>query len=361
MINDIFLPNFPDDCEALERALRGSMNGSDCNVASYEMAVKSYFDADFCVAIQSCTTALIAAMKAVGVRDGDAVAMPPTAPLCTVNAVLAAAAIPKFVDTEESGFGLSLVAVKEALRTRKLAAVIEVPMFGYPTRIDKLGALLKNHAVPLIADLAHCHGTILHSNPISAFAIVSCFSTHERKVLSTGEGGFILTNDESITAACRSFRQNGYLTGRHTGINAKLCALQAELGRSRLGHLDQQLALRRANLASLCRCVVSDVVRPLMVVPGGNPNGYSAVMEIRPTAAHDFLSHQLKSGIPSDVARYGIKCLFEYPALMRFREECPNAASLLKRITTFPTHPGIGEAELRQMSHVISSFNRFNR
>ena len=361
MIKEFFLPNYEDDMMALQGALAGSMNGSDTSVSGYEEDLANYFHANRCVAVQSCTVALIAALKAVGVRAGDWVVMPPTAPQCTAYAVLALNATPKFVDTEVAGFGISLPATEEAIRSGSVKAVIEVPMFGYPTSIDQLYSLVSDHGIPLVADLAHCHGTTLHSQPLSKHATVSCFSTHERKILSTGEGGFILTDNDEIAAKCRGFRQNGYLHGREPGINGKLPGLHSELGRSRLRHLDEQLAIRRHTFAKLSQILTSDVVRPLSVVPGGFPNGYAAVLEIAPAKAEAFLAYQVENGIPSDVARYGIRCLFEHPTLMRFHEDCPNATSLLRRITTFPTHPGIGDDELRHMSRVINEFNNFNR
>lgn len=357
MIEDIHRPSFHDDKAAIWRGLAGSMNGSDANVCDLERDLMTYFNVKSCVATQSCTTAIMASLHSVGVGPGDLVAMPPTGPLCTAYSVLAMRAQPLFVDTRTNNFGLLIDDLKKVLRDYAVSAVVEIPMWGIPTQMDELADVASAFNVPLVADLAHCHGTRLNDKHLCSFPTVSCFSMHERKILSTGEGGFLTTDDDELSMRCRSFRQNGYLNGVDFGINAKLGAVQAELGRSRLAHLEQQILTRRANASALIDSLNAKFVRPLPIVPGGKGNGYSLVLEIMSEAPGDFVEYQMAHGVPSDIARYGIKCLYEYPVLSSFRRECPNASALLSRITTIPTHPGLTSDELAYMSDVINQFN----
>jgi dTDP-4-amino-4,6-dideoxygalactose transaminase len=129
--------------------------------------------------------------------------------------------------------------------TPKTRAVIDVPRWGYPTPVDRLRDATRSLGVSLVLDLAHSHGAKLDGRDLSAYGDFSCYSTHERKIISTGEGGFILTHDEGLASIVRSYIKFGNLNGRDFGLNFKLSGVQAALGKSRLAHLDDLLARRR--------------------------------------------------------------------------------------------------------------------
>uniref|UniRef100_UPI00197ECBA6 DegT/DnrJ/EryC1/StrS family aminotransferase n=1 Tax=Pseudomonas viridiflava TaxID=33069 RepID=UPI00197ECBA6 len=113
----------------------------------------------------------------------------------------------------------------------------------------ELHSLTQALGIKLILDLAHSHGTTLNGQPLSRFGDISCFSTHERKPLAAGEGGFILTDDVALAKRCRDYSRFGNLNGKDFGLNYKLAALPAALGGSRLASLSGQIEKRRANTA----------------------------------------------------------------------------------------------------------------
>jgi DegT/DnrJ/EryC1/StrS aminotransferase family len=135
-----------------------------------------------------------------------------------------------FVDTRAHGFGADPASVRAAL-TPRTKAIIDIPMWGYHTEVDELHALTQAAGIKLVLDLTHSHGTTLHGRPLSHYdGDVSCFSTHERKPLATGEGGFILTGDDELAQRCRDYSRFGNLNGKDFGLNYKLAALPAALG-----------------------------------------------------------------------------------------------------------------------------------
>jgi perosamine synthetase len=355
VISDKYRPSYSDDEFALQEALRGSLSGTSELVSDYEKALCRRFESEYAVAVSSGTAAIMVALAAVGVGLGDQVALTPTCPLCTVYPVMNAGAEPLFVDTREHGFGMDIDALKAVLSTR-LKALIDIPMWGYPTEVDELYAFARDARIPLILDLAHSHGTMLHGQPLSRYADLSCFSTHERKPLATGEGGFILTDNAGLAQRCRDYSRFANLNGREFGLNFKLAALPAALGRSRAGHLPSQLTVRRQNAAFIKRGLAHPAVKEVRVVPGGSPNYYSLNLRLQFSDNGKFIAYLDEHGVPSDVKRYGCRCLYEFPAVAMHKRECPQGAALLKSMTTLPVHPGLTQDDLSYMVSIINAY-----
>ncbi|WP_137939719.1 DegT/DnrJ/EryC1/StrS family aminotransferase [Chitinivorax sp. B] len=354
-ISDKYRPRYSDDLETLASALEHSLSGTSETVESYEMALARYFFAKEAIAVSSGAAALSVALGALGVKAGDEVLLTPTCPLCTVYPVLAAGAVPIFVDTQKNHFTAELKSLDRAL-SKRTRAIIDIPMWGYPTPVDHLQSFARNCSIPLILDLAHAHGTQLHGKSLSAYADLACFSTHERKPLATGEGGFILTDDQTLAQRCRLYSRFGNLNGRDFGLNYKLGALPAALGQSRLKHLDSQLGIRRHNAERLMEQLAHPQIHELPIIDGGEPNYYFLNLKLAFEDNQRFIDYLDQHGIPSDIKRYGCRCLYEFPALAAYRRECLNGAELLASITTIPVHPGLSDADMDYIAHVINLY-----
>lgn len=220
-VSDKYRGLYPDDAETLRATLARSLSGTSDVVTEYEQALAAWFDARHAVALSSGGAALSVALHAVGVGPGDEVLLTPSCPLCTVYPVIAAGARPVFVDTRAHGFGADPDSVRARL-TSRTRALIDILMWGYPTEVDELHRLTRELGIRLILDLAHSHGSTLHGQPMSKFGDVSCFSTHERKPLATGEGGFLLSEDDAITQRARDYSRFGNLNGSDFGSTTSL-------------------------------------------------------------------------------------------------------------------------------------------
>lgn len=354
-ISDKYRPAYADDLSTLERTLRGSISGTSDVVTAYERALAEWFDAKEAVAVSSGGAALNVALYAVGVQAGDDVLLTPSCPLCTIYPIIAAGAKPVFVDTRAHGFGADLDSVRAAV-TPRTKAIIDIPMWGYPTEVDQLDELTQSLGIQLVLDLAHSHGTTLHARPLSHFGAVSCFSTHERKPLATGEGGFILTDDAALAQRGRDYSRFGNLNGKDFGLNYKLAALPAAIGHSRLASLSAQIARRRENARYFLSKLDHAKVREKTVIDGGEPNYYFLNLELNFADNRAFIDYLDEAGIPSDIKRYGCKALYEFPVLAQYRRTCPNAEKLLASMTTVPVHPDITQAELDYMAERINGY-----
>jgi len=355
LISDKYRPVYETDMLALEEVLQGPISGTSEAVSAYEEALAAWFDAREAIAVSSGAAALSVALYAAGVRAGDEVILTPGCPLCTVYPIIAASARPVFVDTRAHGFGADLQAVRDAV-TCRTKAIIDIPMWGYPTEVDELHTVAGMLGVTLILDLAHAHGATLHGQPLSHYGDLSCFSTHERKPLATGEGGFILTNDRGLAQRCRSHSRFGNLNGRDFGLNYKLAALPAALGHSRLAMLSDQIAQRRENARTFMSQLAHPKVRERKIIDGGRPNYYFLNLEIDFADNRAFIDYLDDCGIPSDIKRYGCKALYEFAQLAPYRRACPNAEQLLAGMTTIPVHPAVTAAELDYMAACINRY-----
>ncbi|HEY0194505.1 MAG TPA: aminotransferase class I/II-fold pyridoxal phosphate-dependent enzyme [Kofleriaceae bacterium] len=354
-ISDKVLQRTSDDVAALTAALQGAISGGSDIISAYEAELAKTFSARQAIAVSSGGAALIAALYGAGVKPGDEVILPPTCPLCTIYPIMALGATPVFCDTNPDDFGLDLADLKR-VATAKTRAVIDVPMWGYPTPVDKLRDATQSLGARLILDLAHSHGAKLGGRDLSSYGELSCYSTHERKIISTGEGGFILSDDDALAGVIRSYIKFGNLNGRDFGLNYKLSGTQAALGKARIAHLDELLARRRTTAQRVASGIVRQGVRAFDILPGGVPSYYFMLVRLTLDDNKRFIDYLDSKGIPSDIKRYGCKTLYQFPALESYRRPCPNAEQLLASVTTIPVHPGITDAEADYMIATINAY-----
>jgi perosamine synthetase len=298
---------------------------------------------------------LSVAMYAAGVRPGDEVLLTPTSPLCTVYPILAHQAVPVFCDTRRDNFGMDLGDLERAV-TPRTRLIVDIPMWGYPSYAAELAKVARNHEIRTLFDLAHAHGAKQEGKHLSAHADLSCFSTHDRKILSTGEGGFILTNNADLADVCRSYSRFGNLNGKDLGLNYKLGALAAAIGSSRLRLLDGHLAARQRNAQRIASGIRNPRVKEFPVVPGGTPSYYFMLLSLGFRDNRAFIDYLDAHGIPSDIKRYGCKALYRSPLLERYARRCPNAEALLASITTIPVHPAMRAEQCDRIVSVINSY-----
>src|SRR5690606_3115115 len=174
-----------------------------------------------------------------------------------------------------------------------------------PTPVDRLRDATRELGLQLVLDLAHSHGAKLGGRDLSSYGDLSCYSTHERKIVSTGEGGFILTGDERLASVVRSYIKFGNLNGRDLGLNFKLSGVQAALGKSRLLHLEGLLARRRANAEKIAAGIRREGVRAYEVPATGAASYYFMLLRLSLDDNRAFLDYLDQKGIPSDIKRYG--------------------------------------------------------
>jgi len=246
--------------QAVLEALRSGWVSQGPKVAEFEKRFAEYVGTKHAIAVSSCTTALHLAMVVSGVKEGDEVLCPSFSFIATANCIRYVGARPVFVDIDPATYNLDPNRIEDAI-TPRTRAILVVHQIGLPAAMDEINAIAARKGLLVIEDAACAIGSEYRGQRIGRpHSLLSCFSFHPRKILSTGEGGMITTNDEQMAARLRTLRQHAMTVSdlaRHSsskvmiesyaevGYNYRMTDLQAALGLVQLQRLDGFIARRR--------------------------------------------------------------------------------------------------------------------
>jgi dTDP-4-amino-4,6-dideoxygalactose transaminase len=249
----------PEEAEAARRVIESGWVTQGPKVAEFEEQMARYCGAEHAVAVTSCTTALHLALLTLGIGPGDEVICPSMSFIATANAIRHAGATPVFADIDPETFNLDPESARAAI-TPRTKAILVVHQIGLPADMDRFNAIGREHGVRILEDAACAIGSRYKGRPIGGHSEMACFSFHPRKVITTGEGGMITTNNADYAQRLRLLRQHGMSvsdTARHgakqvvieqylcVGYNYRMTDIQAAIGIEQLSKLDWIVARRR--------------------------------------------------------------------------------------------------------------------
>ena len=261
-----------EEAEAAAEAVRSGWVAQGPRVAAFERAFAERVGAEHAVAVSSCTTALHLALVTLGLGPGDEVVLPSLSFIATANSVRYTGAVPVFADVELSSGNLTRATV-DAVRTPRTRAVLLVHQGGVPADVDELRAACADWDLALVEDAACAIGATVGGKPVGHGALLAAWSFHPRKIVTTGEGGMVTTDDADRAARLHRLREHGMNASaaqRHasstpvlesyleTGYNYRMTDIQAAVGLVQLGKLDAMLA-RRRELAARYAELLADV------------------------------------------------------------------------------------------------------
>jgi perosamine synthetase len=239
-------------------------------------------DGPHAVAVASGTAALTIALLALGVR-GREVVVPANTFYATAAAVLQAGARPVFADVDAETFALSAATTAAAL-TPRTAAVVTVHIGGLiPPQIDELRALCDERGIALVEDAAHAHGATFDGRFAGSFGAVAAFSFYPTKVVTSGEGGMVLTGSEELAQEARIYRDQGkgaFSANHHVRLGSawRMSELHAATGLVHLRRMEEFIARRRAVAARYDKALGDlDGLQPLAEPPGCRSNIYKYI------------------------------------------------------------------------------------
>jgi perosamine synthetase len=201
------------------------------------------------IAVSSGTTGLHCAMLAAGVKPGDEVITTPFSFVASANCILYVDAKPVFVDIEPQTLNIDVSKVQQAI-TSKTRAIVAVEAFGHPGGMIELEQIAQKNELILIEDSCEGFGGLAGKRPIGSFGRASVFGFYPNKQITTGEGGMIVTDDDTIAAGCRSLRNQGregmnWLSHERLGYNYRLSEIACALGIAQCERLEEILEGRR--------------------------------------------------------------------------------------------------------------------
>ncbi|HTZ49921.1 MAG TPA: DegT/DnrJ/EryC1/StrS family aminotransferase [Verrucomicrobiae bacterium] len=219
---------------------------------AFEQEFAKFHGAKHGIAVTNGTAALEVAMSALGIAPGDEVIVPNFTFIATASAVLYAGAMPVMVDVSPENYCID-PKLAEAAITPRTKAIIAVHMGGHPADLDALLDLAKKKGIALIEDSSHAHATEWKGKRIGSHGIGGTFSFQQSKLMTAGEGGIIISNDDEFERNARSVHDCGRMPGQWfyshyiNGSNYRLCEWQGAVLSVQLTRLDAQTARRHHN------------------------------------------------------------------------------------------------------------------
>lgn len=330
-----------EDIKAVAEVLASGMIAQGEKVKEFENALARFVGARYGVAVSSGTSALHLALLGLGVGAEDEVIMPSYVCSSPYLATLHVGAVPKVVDIDLSDFNICAATVKEQL-SPKTKAVIVPHMFGTPAELDELLEL----EIPVIEDCAQSLGAEYKSRRVGGFGELSTFSFYATKMIATGEGGMVLTNNKEIYARIIDVRDYDNKPLTPTKYNYKMTDFQAALGLSQLKKL-QHFIERRRQIASLYTDRFSEYNVEV-------PRSYDHKKSVfyRYIVMVNEIEHIKKSG-----KEKGVTCerpIFKplHKSLQLFR--CPNSDKAYDHALSIPLYPSLSE---REIEHILRIFD----
>jgi perosamine synthetase len=239
-----------EEVAAVVGALRaGEISGSfGESIPRFEQEFAAYCGVKYGVATSSGTTALHLAVTAAGLGPGDEALVSASTNIATALAVVHNQGVPVPVDSEPRTWELDLDLL-EGLLSPRTKAILPVHLYGHPVDMDRLMAFARRHGLVVIEDCAESHGATCRGRMTGSFGDMACFSFYANKVITTGEGGMVLTNDEALARRLRLLRNLAFTEPRfwheEAGYNFRMTGMQAALGRAQLRRIEPIIAAKR--------------------------------------------------------------------------------------------------------------------
>lgn len=234
---------------AVDALKKGEISGNfGSYLSKFESDFASYVGVKHGVAVSNGTTALHLAIAILELDPGSEVLLSSSTNIATALAVLHNGLVPVPVDSELTTWNLDLELL-ESLITPKTKAIIPVHLFGHPVQMEKLMEIAKKYNLVVVEDCAESHGATVNGKMTGSFGELACFSFYANKIITTGEGGMVVTDNDEYARKLRKYRNLGFGEPRFVheiaGFNFRMTGYQAAFGLSQLNRIDSILEDKR--------------------------------------------------------------------------------------------------------------------
>lgn len=342
------------ELDGVLQVLQGGQLAAGSLVKQLEQGFAAFVGAEQAVATSSGTTALQAAVRAVGLSRGDLVITTPFSFVASTNVLLDVGAVPLYVDIDPLTYNLSPDAVEQALlRYPQVRAILAVHLYGLPFD-RRLVEISLRHGLTLIEDAAQAHGATVDDRPAGSLGQIAAFSFYPTKNMTTAEGGMITTVDPHLAERARLIVNQGQQAKYQyacLGFNYRMTELQAAIGLPQLQQVAVRNERRRAIAAYYQQYLPAGLGLPF------EPRGYGHVY-------HQFtLQSPHRARIMAALARAGIASVIYYPRLIsqetylqeypHLCQPCPQAERIVQQVFSIPVHPALSDEEVALVAETI--------
>lgn len=337
-------------------------------ILEFEVNTARTFDVKEAVAVSSGTAALHCALAALEIGPGDEVLVPAVSVVMSVAPVLYLGATPVVVDSEPGRIDFDYEDLQRKLSPMS-KAVLPVYMWGCSYDLPRLMEFSRQHGLAVVEDACQAHGTMLAGRFLGTWGDLGCFSMKDGKLLATGEGGFVLTNEPVFAARCRAFRNHG-LDGIGVGeslamvaYNYRLTAFQAALGIRQLECFQQILDDRRCS-SNFVRDRLSrlEQVEIYQALSNEDHNAFCPLFLLREESSSRAIARKLsEAGVVNSVGNFGLRPVQQRLSIRSntaahkrwATTQTPNAARLIDRALALRILPSYSTSDLERICQTV--------
>lgn len=348
-----------EDVEAVKKVFESGWVAQGPTTERFEVEVSKFCGAKHGVALNSCTSALHLALLAHGLGKRDKVLVPDFTFPATGNAVLYTGAKPVIVDIDLNTFCVDPRHIEEKIDER-VKAIVPVHAFGHPADIDELSRLARKYDLCVIEDAACALGSEFGGVRIGSFGYTTCFSFHARKLISTGEGGMVVVDDEKVAEDVRALRSHGMSLEAHRrdqisivlptfkilGYNYRMSDISAAIGLAQLKKIEGFIE-KRISLARYYDDAVEDAKLDLRTpeIYGNVRHVYqSYVILLGREGIRDKVIRRLRTkGIGCTIGTYSLSLL---PLFRKYKGNCPCGNYAFENTIALPMFQELKEEEI---------------
>jgi perosamine synthetase len=347
----------------------GSSWADGSEISRFEENVSEYIGTEYAIAFNSGTSALHSLLLAYDIKQGDEIIVPSFTFISTPNTPLFLNAKPVFADIEEKTWGLDPEDVKEKI-TSKTKAIIPIHYGGCPCLIEELKEIAEDYRIPLFEDAAESFGAKVGDKKIGTFGEASMMSFCQNKVITTGEGGAILTDSKELFNRLKLIRSHGRLETQDyfasseimeyvtLGYNFRMSTMTAALGISQIKKVDQIIEMRRNKAAYMSK--------KLSKIEGVNvpeiPKNYHHVhqlysIKVSENIRDNLIKYLSEKGISSKIYFMPAHLTYFYRNTFGYKKGLlPVTEKISNQVLSLPIYPTLEEAKIDYIAKEISNY-----
>jgi dTDP-4-amino-4,6-dideoxygalactose transaminase len=347
-----------------ENALTSAARDGGKRVQEFESSLRSFLDVKHVIAVNTGTAALHAALLALDIKADDEILLPSFTFVATANSVVASGAKPVFVDINTKDYTIDLQDLKRKI-SKKSKAILPVHLYGHPSDLYELNEIANQYSLYIIEDACQSLGSIYKNKQTGTFGTMGCFSMYAGKVMTSGEGGAIVTNDDKIADTLKMIRNHGMVEGYDTrilGLNYRLPELSAAIAKIQMKKLKTFLNLRKRNSLLLSNLLETIISKYNIKIPEEDQikkfNWYLYTLAFNKSDninLRDYIKKKLiENGIGAAV--YYDPPVHKTPFYQRFsmsNNDLQNTNWSSKHVLSLPVHPGVSEMDIQNMVNIL--------
>jgi dTDP-4-amino-4,6-dideoxygalactose transaminase len=330
--------------------LTSASNLGGKHVQAFEKSAASFVNSKYAVAVNSGTAALQAALFALDVKKGDEVLIPSFTFVATANAVVSTGAKPVFVDILNKNYTIDPDDLEKKI-TKKTHAIIPVHLYGNVAIIERLSEISKKYNIPIIEDSAQSLGSTYKGKHTGTFFEMGCYSMYPTKVMTAGEGGFVVTNNKNLRDKLLMIRNHGMVHGYDTrmfGLNLRLPEINAAIATIQIKKLPKFLK-SRANNAKLLSKLISDL-KVVLPIERKNENVNWYLYTISTDKRDKLLKKLNEKGIGA--AAYYSTPIHKTP-FYKLKIKLPITDFASSNVISLPIHPNVTQKNIEFIAKIM--------